>query len=87
VSGDRLTTRTDGVHLAPETQAAATRYLIRSGNADILPILGLAYEQPRGRVPCPSCGMPLPDPVTNGGRKPCQRRKCKAGPVARGVKR
>jgi hypothetical protein len=32
-------------------------------------------------------GKPLPDPITNGGNKPCQRRACAAGPRARGVRR
>lgn len=72
MSGDRLTTRTDGVHLAPETQAAAARYLTRTGNADLLLILGLAEDPeaqpmrlPRGLVrqqagKCPLCGNYLP---------------------------
>ena len=73
--------------LPDDTRAAATRYLERTGNADLLPILGLTEPPPQTRVPCPSCGKPLPDPVTNGGRKPCQRKSCAAGPTARGVKR
>lgn len=30
----------------PATLAAAARYLVRSGNADLLPVLGLAPEEP-----------------------------------------
>jgi len=84
---DLQTASRDGVHLADETRADAARYLTRKGYADLLPILGLSDAPTRERPPCPSCGKPLPDPITNGGRKPCQRRRCPAGPVARGVKR
>lgn len=112
--------------LPDSARADATRYLTRSGNADLLPMLGLAPDIPDGAVLvdgailhptcgrpmpksgrcrqgrqcradddrartargiCSTCGKPLPDPVTNGGRKPCQRKRCAAGPVARGVKR
>ncbi len=73
--------------LSDEDRDAATRYLTRKGHADLLPILGLADPPARERTPCPSCGKPLPDPLTNGGRKPCQRKRCAAGPAARGVKR
>lgn len=84
---DLQTAHRDGVRLAPETAAKATRYLTRTGNADLLAILGLGDSPARERPLCPSCSKPLPDPITNGGRKPCQRRGCPAGPVARGVKR
>jgi hypothetical protein len=80
-------TEIDRGYLSPATQADATAYLTRTGNADLLPILGLVEPPPAGRQPCPSCGKPLPDPITSGGRKPCQRRACAAGPKARGVKR
>jgi hypothetical protein len=69
------------------TAADAVAYLTRAGNADLLPILGLEGTAPLGRQPCPACGKPLPDPITNGGNKPCQRRACAAGPRARGVRR
>lgn len=81
----------------PGTRAKAVVYLWRTGNLDVLAALGLdgvleARRSPAPvvashRQPCPSCGKPLPDPVTNGGRKPCQRRACPDGPTARGVKR
>jgi hypothetical protein len=79
---DMETARRDGVRLAPETRTAAARYLERTGNADILPILGLAGEpEPAsrpakgmalaGRVAgtCPVCGNRL---ASHGG---CNRRK------------
>lgn len=31
---------------------------------------------PQGRRLCPSCGKPLPDPIANGGNKPCRRSAC-----------
>jgi hypothetical protein len=118
----QMQTQIDRGYLTPETRAAATAYLTRTGNADLLPILGLVdgpEPEPqscpvcgkqvhshggcnrtkecraathgsavaRHRLPCPACGKPLPDPITNGGRKPCQNRRCEAGPTARGVKR
>lgn len=69
----------------PETRAAATRYLERTGNTDLIPLLGLDDQADEetvvdedGRRVCPTCGKPLPDPIANGGNKPCQRRACKA---------
>lgn len=59
--------------------AAARRYLERTGNADLLPILGLAPDVPDGAVLVdgyaihPTCGRPMP----KSGR--CrQGRQCRA---------
>lgn len=62
-------------------RAAAIRFLERTGNADMLEPLGLAEPEATastadGRELCANCGKPLPDPVANGGRKPCRRRAC-----------
>jgi hypothetical protein len=37
----QIETQIDRGYLAPETRTAATRYLTRTDNADLLPILGL----------------------------------------------
>lgn len=29
-----------------------------------------------GRQCCPHCSLPLPDPIVNGGHKPCRRAAC-----------
>lgn len=47
----------------PATLAAAARYLVRSGNADLLDVLGLAEQEAKpqrfvvrnGRSYCPAC--------------------------------
>lgn len=64
----------------PATRDAATRYLERTGNGDLLAMLGLVDEPSTvaGRQVCPNCGKPLPDPIANGGFKPCRRRACVA---------
>jgi hypothetical protein len=85
VSGGNLGTHLDRPYAQqPDTRAAATRYLERTGHADLLDVLGLGPEPDGpsvidGRECCPSCGKPLPDPVSNGGRKPCRRRACVNG--------
>lgn len=43
MSGD-MATEIDRGYLPPEIRAAATAYLTRSGNADLLPILGLTPD-------------------------------------------
>lgn len=61
---DSLTTRLDVPYAQqPETRAAARRYLERSGNADVIAILGLddaqpdppAYESRGGKLYCRVC--------------------------------
>jgi hypothetical protein len=82
-----MQTQIDRGYLAPETRAAATSYLTRTGNADLLPILGLdadpnAVKRPPGD--CPICGNKL---ASHGG---CNRRKaCREathGPSAGGAR-
>jgi len=80
---DAVVTRLDRPYgQQPETRAAAVRYLERTGNADVLGALGLVDEpEPptvAGRQVCPRCGKPLPDPIANGGHKPCRRSACRA---------
>jgi hypothetical protein len=67
-------------------RAKALRYVTRTGNADVAEALGLVDPGPPVRRPCPDCGHPLPDPVTNGGHKPCQRRACKAARAEGGAR-
>jgi hypothetical protein len=45
---------------------------------EILAILGLAAPPVvvEGRQRCEDCGGPLPDPIVNGGHKPCRRKAC-----------
>lgn len=52
-----------------DRDAAATRYLVRMGNEDLLPILGLAPE------PCCNCGQPISTPGSKGF---CDTRTCQA---------
>lgn len=44
MSGSALETQIDRGYLPPEIRAAAASYLTRTGNADLLPILGLVVE-------------------------------------------
>lgn len=64
-----MQTEIERPYLDPATRAAATAYLTRTGNADLLEILGLAGEQPKPRGNCPVCGNGL---ASHGG---CNRRK------------
>lgn len=60
-----------------ETRAKAARYLESSGNADLLPMLGLV-DEPRTvgeRPACPTCGRPR-QKGKHGGYRPCQRQAC-----------
>lgn len=72
----------------PETRAAAAAYLTRTGNADLIDMLGLhgtdlgSEFDEKGRRLCPACGGPLrPD------RSLCRRLTCERGPKSREVKR
>lgn len=83
MSGGGLETQLDRPYAQqPDTRAAAARYLTRSGNADLLDVLGLVDNAGPlvidGRQACPRCRRPLPDPISNGGHKPCRRRACVA---------
>lgn len=73
----------------PAVRAAAARYLERTGNADVADMLGLVEQEDLlvidGRHCCPNCRKPLPDPISNGGRKPCRRAACVAA-AAGGVR-
>lgn len=49
-----------------DRNAAAVRYLLRRGAADLIEVLGLAAEPPKptapsgvNSVPCPQCGKPV----------------------------
>lgn len=55
-------TDVDRTYLDPETRATASRYLQRTGNADIAVVLGLAEEVVENPLPkfCPACGKPVP---------------------------
>lgn len=66
----------------PATREAAIRRVSREEQADLLlAMLGLDDVGPLivdGRRSCPRCRNPLPDPVANGGHKPCRRAACRA---------
>jgi hypothetical protein len=75
---DAVVTRLDRPYAQqPETRAAATRYLERTGNADLLAALGLGDDEPPPS-PCPVCGRPLRKDKL-GGHKPCPRQLCGGG--------
>lgn len=83
MSGNNLETHLDRPYAQqPATRAAAVRVLERTGNADLAEVLGLVDEPGPlvidGRQACPRCHKPLPDPIANGGHKPCRRRACVA---------
>lgn len=76
---DAVVTRLDKPYAQqPETRAAATRYLERTGNADLLGPLGLVDEPPPSPV-CPVCGRRLTK-AKLGGFNPCQRQLCSGEP-------
>ena len=56
---DSLTTKVDRSYLDDATRNDASRYLLRTNNADLLVILGLAVET-QDRDECPVCGKPVP---------------------------
>jgi len=67
----------------PATRDAAIRYLERTGNDDLLAMLGLV-DAPKpvivdGRACCPVCEEPL----RGDGRSSCRRATCPAGPKSR----
>lgn len=60
-----------------DVQAAAANYLTRTGNSDLLAMLGLAEVRKHtanGRNLCPTCLKPL----AVDGRKVCRRKACPA---------
>jgi len=75
--------------VSAETRSAAARFLQRTGNADLLEMLGLTSNQHRsrfdenGRRLCPACEKPLP----SDDRTKCRRAACRLGPTARQVKK
>lgn len=76
---DAVVTRLDRPYgQQPETRAAATRYLERTGNADLAAALGLTDDEQPVRPACPTCEQPL-GKAKNGGWRPCQRKTCKDG--------
>lgn len=71
---DSITTQIDTTGPVDDTtRAAAASYLTRTGNADLLDILGLAVA-PVALHTCPVCG----NRRESDGR-PCRRRTCAAG--------
>lgn len=70
---DSITTKVDRSYLDDETRDDASRYLVRSGNADLLAVLGLAVEVTRAPKPAPK---PVVDPVPAlliDGRRCCEK--------------
>jgi hypothetical protein len=81
VSGGNLGTHLDRPYAQQSaTREAAARYLIRSGNADLVDVLGLTEpdHQPGNRPDCYLCGRPR-QRETSGGWKPCKRQLCAGG--------
>jgi hypothetical protein len=80
-----IQTRMDRGYLPPETRADATSYLTRTGNEDLLPILGLDAAVGTliidGQPCCPACRRPY----RGDGRTSCRRSTCRLGPAARTV--
>jgi hypothetical protein len=88
----QIETQIDRGYLAPETRTAATRYLTRTDNADLLPILGLVggpgpAERTQAKALaaavrpgfCPTCQNKLP------GHGVCRRSKaCREAARERG---
>lgn len=75
---DHLTTQVDRGYLDPATRADASRYLMRTNNADLLEVLGLGVDEPErpghvvvgGVLRCAKCwGKTRADGV-------CRRREC-----------
>lgn len=76
---DAVVTRLDRPYgQQPETRAAATRYLERTGNADLAAALGLTDDEQPTHPACPACERPLIKD-THGGWRSCGRRTCKEG--------
>lgn len=77
---ESITTKVDtSVRVSDNTRATAVRYLVRSGNADLLDMLGLAVA-PVALHTCPVCG----NQRESDGR-PCRRRTCAAGSTRRKI--
>jgi ribosomal protein S14 len=69
-------TQIDRGYLPPETVADATSYLTRTGNADLLPILGLGDDPKvvkRATGDCPICGNKLPSHGVCRKRQTCRK--------------
>jgi hypothetical protein len=84
VSGGGLETQLDRPYAQqPAIRDAARSRIGREKDADfLLDVLGLVDDPGPlvidGRQACPRCRKPLPDPIANGGHKPCRRRACMA---------
>lgn len=83
MSGDMSTQLDRPYAQQPDVRAAAARRIRREEQADLLlDMLGLRDDPGPlvidGRQCCPLCRRPLPDPITNGGFKPCRRVACRA---------
>jgi biotin synthase-related radical SAM superfamily protein len=79
----QMGTRLSRGDLAPDTRADAASYLTRTGNADLLPILGLVGDDRPliidSQLCCPACQRPY----RSDGRTSCRRPTCSLGPSAR----
>lgn len=78
MSGDLQTQLDRPYSQQPETRAAATRYLTRTGNADLLAMLGLV-DAPPAEPQHLACGHKR----HVDGRSACRYESCPAGPKSR----
>lgn len=84
MSGGEIQTQLDRPTLPPGTADKAIAYLTRTGNADLLPVLGLDTSPPLvidGKACCPACR----EPYRGDGRTTCRRRSCTLGPTSRSI--
>lgn len=82
--GESITTRLDEPYnQQPETRAAAVRVLTRTGNADLLEILGLAEPTPPAPKPDGFCaqGHQLPSHGVCRRSRQCRADANKAGTI------
>lgn len=71
-----MSTQLDRPYLHAGTRDAAVRFLTRTGNADLIDMLGLGDDpEPGERPDCPMCGRPRQRDKQTGWRA-CQRKQC-----------
>lgn len=74
-----------GESASDQARADVAAYLERTGNADLIEILGLGDgDEPDvlvidEKICCPACRKPYPD----DGRRACRKTTCRLGPKAR----
>ena len=85
MSGDHLTTKTGLPATTAAIRADAAAYLTRTGNADLIEVLGLADPAPAvpvERGTCPICGNRLPSHGVCRKRLTCRAAAREQGAIA-----